>query len=163
MTRYLHKAQESSPSAMSIQDQAIPLPFDGVTIPHYSSFGIGTTPTTQITCQGGLNHLNQQDQNSESEHNNGSCISSSESANIPYMSQPLGHTTSQFQALDNCDFGICSYDGYSIDNNSYDMDALNLTTTMVAENLELPVFDVQISEPYFMNMDELWQFRNIQR
>ncbi|KAH1234175.1 hypothetical protein AAZX31_09G166100 [Glycine max] len=163
MTRYLHKAQELSPSAMSIQDQAIPLPFDGVTIPHYSSFGIGTTPTTQITCQGGLNHLNQQDQNSESEHNNGSCISSSESANIPYMSQPLGHTTSQFQALDNCDFGICSYDGYSIDNNSYDMDALNLTTTMVAENLELPVFDVQISEPSFMNMDELWQFRNIQR
>ncbi|KAG5009401.1 hypothetical protein JHK87_017916 [Glycine soja] len=153
MTRCLHKSQQSSPSAMSIQDQAIPLPFDGVTVPHYSSFGIGTTPTIQITCHGDLNHLNQHEQNSDSEHHNSSCISSSESANIPNMSQPFGYTTSQFQALDNCDFGMCLYDGYSIDNNSYDRDALNLTTTMVAGNLELPVFDCQTLETNRLNKE----------
>ncbi|TKY44720.1 transcription repressor MYB6 [Spatholobus suberectus] len=171
MTRCLQKAQESStPSTMSIQDQAIPLPLDGVS--HYSSFGIGTTPTPtpQITCQGacvnegGPNYLRQHEQNSDSEHNSGSCISSSESVNIPNMGQPLGYTTSQFQALDGCDFGICSYDGYSINNNYY-MDAFNLTTTMVAEDLKLPMIDCQISETNWLNkefacctwsMDELW-------
>ncbi|RDX79100.1 Transcription factor MYB62 [Mucuna pruriens] len=152
-TRCLQKAQEeSSPSPMSIQDQATPFPFDGAS--HYSSFGIGTAPTTQITSQGGPYYLNQHEQNSDSDHNNGSC------------------TTSQFQALDGCDFGICSYDGYSINNSAYDLDPFNLTTTMIAEDLELPVIDCQLSETNLLNkeftcstwsMDELWQFGNIQR
>jgi len=170
MTRCLHKAQESSPSAMSLQDQEIPIPFDGGF--HYSSFGIGAAPKTQITCQGGLSHLNQNEQNSDSEHNNGSSISNSESVNIQNMTQPLGCATNQFQALDNCDFDICSYDGYNIDNNAYDMDSFNLTATMDAENMKLPVIGCQISETNWLNMesecstrsnDELWQFRNIQR
>jgi len=163
MTRCVLKAQESSPSAMSLQDQEIPMPFDGGS--HYSSFRIETTPETQITCQRGLNHLNQHEQNSDSEHNNGSSISNSESVNIQYMTQPLGWcTTNQFQALDTYDFGTCSYDGYNIDNSAYDMDSFNLGATMDAENLELPV----ITETNSLNMesecstnDELWQFMNI--
>nr|KYP69709.1 Myb-related protein 305 family [Cajanus cajan] len=174
MTRYLHKAQESSSSAMSIQDQAIPLPFEGGC--HYSSFEIGTTPTTQITCQGTC--VNEGGPNclySDSEHNNGSSISSSESVNILNMDQPLEYTTSQFQALDSSDFGIFSHDGYCINNNNeYGMDAFDLTTTttMVAEDLKLPMIDCRISQTSWPNkefarsawsMDELWHFRNTQR
>ncbi|XP_052723165.1 transcription factor MYB21 isoform X2 [Vigna angularis] len=168
MTRCLHKAQESSPSAMSLQDQEIHMPSNGGF--HYSSFGIEATPETQITSQRGVNHLNQHEQNSDSEHNNGSSISNSESVNIQYMTQPLGCTTNQFQALDNYDFGICSYDGYNIDNSAYDMDSFNLAATVDAQNLELPVIGCQISETNSLNMesecstrsnDELWQFMNI--
>ncbi|KAK7314565.1 hypothetical protein VNO77_33091 [Canavalia gladiata] len=166
------KEQESSPSTMSTQNQEIPLPLDGVS----QSASFRPIPTTQITCQGtcenegGPNYLDQHEQNSDSEHNNGSCISSSESGvNFPNMTHPLEYTTSQFQALDNSnsDFGICAY----VNNNAYDMDAFNLTTTMVAEDLEFPVVDCQISENHWLNkefasstwnMDELWQFRNIQ-
>ncbi|KAL9324501.1 hypothetical protein ACSQ67_009358 [Phaseolus vulgaris] len=148
-TRYLLKAQESSPSAMPLQDQEIPLPFDGGS--HYSSFGIGATPKTQITCQGGLSHLNQHEQNSDSVHNNGSSISNSESVNMQNMSQHLGCTTNQFQALDNYDFGICSYDCYNLDNNAYDMDSFNLTATVIG---------CQISETKWLNMESECSTRN---
>ncbi|XP_027357382.1 transcription factor MYB57-like [Abrus precatorius] len=174
-SRCLHKAQESFPSTMSIQNQAIPLSFDAVS--HYSEFR--TIATTQITCEGaflnegGSNCLDQHEQNSDSEHNNGSCISSSESVNIPNMSQNLGYNSSQFLALDNnSDFGIDAYDGYKANNCAYDMDAFNLTTTMDAKDLEYPVVDCQLSESNWLNkefacstsnIDELWQFRNIQR
>ncbi|CAJ1951925.1 unnamed protein product [Sphenostylis stenocarpa] len=170
MTRCLHRAQESSPSTISLQDQEIPLPFDGAS--HYSLFGIWTAPTTELTSQGAFNHLNQQEQNSDSEHNNASSISNSESVIIPNMTQPLGYNASQVQALDNSDFGISLCDGYSIYNNAYDMNALNLTATMDAEKMELPLIGCQISETNWLNMefecstwinDELWQFRNIQR
>ncbi|XP_061357590.1 transcription factor MYB21-like [Gastrolobium bilobum] len=171
MIRCLQKAKESSSSAVSIQNQAIPLPLDGVS--HYSV--IGTIPT-QIACHGACMNegdptfLNQHEHNSDSDHNNGSCISSSESANIPNMT--LGYTNSQFQALDNSDFSSCAYDGYQVNNNNaYEMGGFNLTTTMVAEDLEFPMYDCQMSESnclnkefaYGWNMDELWQFRNIQK
>lgn len=156
MIRCLQKAKEESPSStISIQNQ--PIPFEGIS--HYSA--IGTMPT-QIPCQrtcmneGGPNYLDQYyEQNSDSEHNNGLCMSSTESTNIPNMTHPLRYTaTSQFPALDinNSDFGIFAYDGYHInDNNAYEMDdidALNLTTTnMVAEDLEYQMGDCyQISE-----------------
>ncbi|KAJ1379530.1 SANT/Myb domain [Sesbania bispinosa] len=165
MIRCLQKAKESSPSAMSIQNQAIPLPLDDIS--HYAP--IETIPT-QIPCQGacvnegGPNFLYQHEQNSDSEHNNSSCISSSESANMSNnnMTQPL---ECQFQGLNNSDFGIYVYDGYQINNNVNETGAFN--QTMIDEDLEYTMGDYQISESNWLDkefsyMNDLWQIRNIQ-
>lgn len=122
------KSKESSHSiTMTIQNQAIHLPFDGVSSSHYSS--IGTIPT-QVSCKEACMN--------EGVSNNGLCMSSSKSTNL---TQHLGYTTTQIQSLENNEFGICGYDGYYINNNS-----LNLTTTMVAE-------DFQISESNWLDKD----------
>ncbi|KAJ1437916.1 SANT/Myb domain [Sesbania bispinosa] len=169
LPKLIQKARESSCSAMSIQNQTIPLhPPDSVS--QYST--IGTIPT-QIPWQGGPNYLDQHEQNSDSEHNNGSCISFSESANIPKVPQHLGYTTSQFHTLDNnSDFGTFTYDGYQVSNSSYEMDTFKMASTRVAEDVQYPAGDCQMAESNWVNndfacsmwnTDELWQFSNLQK
>ncbi|KAK7320037.1 hypothetical protein RJT34_04766 [Clitoria ternatea] len=167
MPRLLQKAKESlsSSSAMSIQNQAnIPLPFDGVS--QHSS--IGTIPSSQIPWQGGpcMNeagptNMDQHEQNSDSEHNNGSCISFSESAN-----HHLGYTTTQFH---DDDFGNFTYNDYHhVNNNPYEMDTFKTAT----EDVQYPVDDSQMAGSNWVNngfacnmwnTDELWQFSNLQK
>ncbi|XP_061344991.1 transcription factor MYB62-like [Gastrolobium bilobum] len=173
MPRLLQKAKESSSSAMSIQGQAIPLPLDSVS--HYST--VGTIPT-QIPWQGPCmneavpNYLDQHEHNSDSEHTNGSCISFSESANIPKVPQHMGYTTTQFHALDNNDFGTFTYDGYHVNNSGYEMDTFEMESARVAEDVQYPVGDCQMAESNLVNndfacsmwsMDELWKFSNLQK
>ncbi|OIW21095.1 hypothetical protein TanjilG_29228 [Lupinus angustifolius] len=126
--KLLQKAKESS-SSMSIQNQSIPIPLGSG--PQYSAI------PTQIPWQGpcineatGPNYLDQHAQNSDSEHNNGSCISFSESANISKVSNLLGYTKNQFYGLGTNDFGTLTYDEYGVNNNAYEMDAFNITTTI---------------------------------
>ncbi|KAK7358278.1 hypothetical protein VNO77_00204 [Canavalia gladiata] len=180
MPRLLQKAKESSSSssssAMSIQNQAIPLPIEGVS--QHST--LRTTPT-QIPMQGpcmneaGPTYLDQHEQNSDSEHNNGSCISFSESANIPKVPQNLGYNTGQFyHALNNSDFGTFIYDGYHHvnNNNAYEIESFKTQTAKVAEHVQYPVGDCQMAGSNWVNngfacgmwnMDELWQFSNLQK
>ncbi|CAJ2636997.1 unnamed protein product [Trifolium pratense] len=148
------KSKESFSS--TIQDQSIPLPLDGVS--HYSSI---ETIQTQVP------YLDHYEINSDSEQNNGLCMSSSESTNMPNITQPLEYTTSQFQSLDNNEYDICSYDGYHINNNS-----LNLKSTMVAEDLEYQMGDFNILESNWLDkefactstwdLNELLQVRSTQ-
>ncbi|TKY60934.1 Transcription factor MYB21 [Spatholobus suberectus] len=173
--RLLQKAKESSSSAMSIQNQTIPLPLDGVS--QHSTIGtIPSRPPWQGPCmnEAGPTYLDQHEQNSDSEHNNGSCISFSESANIPKVSQHFGHTISQFHALNNNDFGtFTTYDGYHhVNNNAYEMDTFKTPTARVAEDVQYPIGDCQMAGSNWVNsdfacsvwnMDELWQFSKLQK
>nr|QSD99687.1 MYB family transcription factor [Melilotus albus] len=153
------RSKESiQPQTTNIQNKSIPLPLEGVT--HYSS--VGTIPTQ-------VPYKDLYEINSVSEHNNGLRMSSSESTNMPnIMTRSLEITTGQFQSLDNSEFDISAYDGYLINNNS-----LNLKTTMVAEDLEYQVGDVQMSENNWLDkefactsrwdLNELLQVRNTQK
>ncbi|XP_027341477.1 transcription factor MYB62-like [Abrus precatorius] len=172
--RLLQKARESSSSAMSIHNQPIPLPLDGVS----QHLTVGTIPT-QAPMQGpcmneaGSTYLDQHEHNSDSEHNNGSCISLSESANIPKVHQDLGYTTRQFHALNNNNnFGTYTYDGYHVNNNAYEIDTFKIATPRVTEHVQYPVGDCQMAGSNWVNngfacsmwnMDELWQFSNLQK
>ncbi|KAG5030207.1 hypothetical protein JHK87_013721 [Glycine soja] len=176
MPRLLQKAKESSSSAMSIQNQATPMPFDGVS--QHST--VGTIPSHSHTpwqgpCmnEAGPTYMDQHEQNSDSEHNNGSCISLSESANFPKVPQHFGRTTiTQYHALNNNDFGTFTYDGYNVSNNVYEMDNFKTPTTRVAEDAQYPTGDCQMVGSNWVNsdfacnmwnMDELWQFSKLQK
>ncbi|KAH1049578.1 hypothetical protein AAZX31_08G041600 [Glycine max] len=171
MPRLLQKAKESSSSNMSIQNQAIPMPFDYVS----QHLTVGTIPPWQGPCmnEAGPTYMDQHEQNSDSEHNNGSCISLSESANIPKVPQHFGHTTiTQFHALNTNDFGTFTYEGYNVNNNVYEMDNFKTTTTWVAEDAQYPIGDCQMVGSNWVNndfacnmwnMDELWQFSKLQK
>nr|QSD99670.1 MYB family transcription factor [Melilotus albus] len=139
------KSKESSNSTMTIQNQSI-----------------GTIPTQ-------VPYKDLYEINSDSEHNNGLCMSFSESTNMPnIMTQSLEITTGQFQSLDDSEFDISAYDGYLINNNS-----LNWKSTMVAKNLELQVGDYQMSKNNWLDkefactntwdLNELLQIRNTQK
>ncbi|XP_057415066.1 transcription factor MYB62-like isoform X2 [Lotus japonicus] len=157
MPKLLQKAKESSSSAMSIiQNQDIPLPPDSVS--QYST--IPTPIPWEGPCmnEAGPSYLDQH------EHNNGSCKSFSESANIPKVPQQLGYTTNQFHALDNNDFDTFTYDGF-------EMDTFKMGAVKVTEDVQFSVGDCHMAESNWVhndfacgmwNMDELWQFRNLQ-
>ncbi|RDY07002.1 Transcription factor MYB62, partial [Mucuna pruriens] len=174
MPRLLQKARESSSSsAMAIQNQAIPFPLDGVS--HHST--IGTIPSqTPWLNEAGPTYMDQHEQNSDSEHNNGSCISFSESANIPKVSQHFGDTITQFHALNGNDFGTFTCDGYHhhVNNNAYEMDTFKTPTARVAEGVQYPIGDCQMAGSNWVNNDfacsgmwniddELWQFSKLQK
>ncbi|XP_020220915.1 transcription factor MYB62 [Cajanus cajan] len=159
--RLLQKVKESpSSSTMSIQNQAIPLPQGGV-----SHSSVGTMPS-QTPWQGLC--MNEAGPTySDSDHNNGSCISFSESANVPNVPQHFGHTINQFH-----DFGNFTYDGYHENNNAYEMDTFKTPTARVAEDVQYPIADCQMAGANWVNndfacsmwnMDEFWQFSKLQK
>jgi len=176
MPRLLQKAKESSSSSsvMSIENQAIiPLLLDdGVS----QQSTVGTMPWQGpcVSMNGGSpTYMDQHEQNSDSEHNSGSCISFSESANIPKGSQHFGHTMDQFHALSNNDFATFSYDAYHVNDNAYEMATIKTTTARVAaQDLQYPIGDCQTAATDWLsndfactmwNMDELWQFSKFQK
>lgn len=152
MPRLMQKARETSasanlPSAMSIQNEMIPLPIGNVA----ECPQIGTVPTQMIPWQGpGVMN--------ETVVQNSSCLSSSssESSNIPEVSQ--------FQALDNSDMSSFMYDGYYVNNNTYDMEAFNLGTTVTTSEAAMAGnwMNNDVSQCSMWGMDELWQFKNLQ-
>ncbi|KAE9613913.1 putative transcription factor MYB-HB-like family [Lupinus albus] len=160
--KLLQKSKETFSSSISIQNQTIPMPLD-------SDSQYSTIPT-QIPCQGssinelaGPNHLDQHEQNSDSEHNNGSCISFSESANISKVPNLLGYTSNQFHGLGANDFSTLTYDGYDVNNSAYEMGTFNMATT---------ISDCQMLDSNWVNkdlacrtwnMDELWQHSHLQK
>ncbi|ESW32375.1 hypothetical protein PHAVU_002G317000 [Phaseolus vulgaris] len=175
MPRLLQKAKESSSSSssvMPIQNQAIPLLLDdGVS----QQSTVGSIPW-QGPCMsmngGSSTYMEQHEQNSDSEHNSGSCISFSESANIPKVSQHFGHTMDQFHGLSNNEFGSFSYDGYHVNDNAYEMNTFKTTTARVAQDFQYPVGDCQTAATGWLsndfactmwNTDELWQFSKLQK
>ncbi|XP_019446256.1 PREDICTED: transcription factor MYB24-like isoform X2 [Lupinus angustifolius] len=163
--KLLQKAKESFSSSISIQNQTIPMPLDNDS--QYS------TIPTQIPCQGpcinelsGPNHLEQHEQNSDSEHNNGSCISFSESANISKVPNLLGYTINQFHGLGANDFGPLTYDGYDVNNCAYEMDTFNMASTnsdcqMLDSNWVNKDFACRMFDQTW-SMDELWQHSHLQ-
>ncbi|CAL0312438.1 unnamed protein product [Lupinus luteus] len=160
--KLLQKARESFSSSISIQNHTIPMPLD-------SDSQYSTIPT-QIPCQGpcinelaGPNHLEQHEHNSDSEHNNGSCISFSDSTNISKVPNLFGYTTNQFHGLGANEFGTLTYDGYDVNNSAYEMDTFNMAST---------VSDCQMLDGNWVNkdfacrtwsMDELWQHSHLQK
>ncbi|BAT72778.1 hypothetical protein LR48_Vigan847s001900 [Vigna angularis] len=173
MPRLLQKVKESSSSsAMSIQNQAIPLVLDdGVS----QQSTIGTIPWQGacVSMNGGSpTYMDQHEQNSDSEHNSGSCISFSESANMPKVSHHFGHTMDQFHSLSNNDFGTYSYDPYHVNDNAYEMETFKAATAKVAQDVQYPIADCQTAGTDWLsndfactmwNIDELWQFSKLQK
>lgn len=148
--RLLQKVRESSSLAMSIQNQPIPLPLDSVS--QYSDVA-GTILPSQIPWT--VNEvvptiLDQHENNSDSEHNNSSCISFSESTNIPKMPHhSVYNNSTKFHDLDhnNNDLGNFMYHGYH--DNAYELD----TFKMANEDVQYLVGDCQLAESYWMNND----------
>ncbi|XP_027917669.1 transcription factor MYB62-like [Vigna unguiculata] len=173
MPRLLQKVKESScSSAMSIQNQEIPLVLDDGVSQHST---VGTIPW-QGPCvsmnEGSPTYMDQHEQNSDSEHNSGSCISFSESANIPKVSHHFAHTMDQFHALSSNDFGTYSYEGYHVNDNAYEIETFKPASARVAQDVQYPIADSQTPPTDWLsndfacsmwNIDELWQFSKLQK
>ncbi|QCD85321.1 myb proto-oncogene protein [Vigna unguiculata] len=173
MPRLLQKVKESScSSAMSIQNQEIPLVLDDGVSQHST---VGTIPW-QGPCvsvnEGSPTYMDQHEQNSDSEHNSGSCISFSESANIPKVSHHFAHTMDQFHALSSNDFGTYSYEGYHVNDNAYEIETFKPASARVAQDVQYQIADSQTPPTDWLsndfacsmwNIDELWQFSKLQK
>ncbi|KAJ8753702.1 hypothetical protein K2173_026378 [Erythroxylum novogranatense] len=120
-----------------------------------------------ITMQGMEHH----EQNSESERCTDSCLSSMESINISQTSQLPEYRTSPFQSVaNNGDYSTSDKDCL-IASNCNGMEAINLLTMSALGEIGNSVGNSHTDENGLVgcdfedtlwNMDELWQFRNLQ-
>ncbi|XP_011045847.1 PREDICTED: myb-related protein Zm38-like [Populus euphratica] len=177
MPRLLQKIGGSSTfsSAMTCQSPAV-----SQLIPNYapqlSAFPTALPPPQQqeapLDMSVVMHCMEHREQTSDSEHGTSSCISSAESMNVSQMSHLSEYPKSPYQAMgNNGDYSTLVKDCYYVDSNFYDMEAINFATMSVPGELGISAVDRHMGDGDWAgydygdtvwNMDELWQFRNLQ-
>lgn len=158
MPRLLQKIEGSTTAATS--DPVSPIPDNPLFFTQNSTLLTPPPPPTQV--------LLGQDQNSDSEHGtSASCISSTESINVSQMSQLSEYlTSSSLPSIGDYNALIKTY----VD--SYDMDVVNnFANISESPGFGMPEGNSHMAESDWTgyelldatwNVDELWQFRNLQ-
>ncbi|XVF12301.1 hypothetical protein REPUB_Repub08aG0104300 [Reevesia pubescens] len=158
---------------------------ENTTIPQYldqTSQHQALTIVQQIPGQGpgnlseAVQSLDQQEQNSDSEHYASSYASSSSESmnNMSKISSFAEYQTSPFRIIGNNDYNTLAKNCYyvdNVDNNScYDMETINLASTSTLGNFASPAGDCQTAENNWVNdgfadalwsMGELWELRSL--
>lgn len=181
MPRLLQKIEGSAPSAaMLSQSSTISQPVNYASQHSVLPPPLPPPPPQQqeVPGQGAYDmsvtghSLEHHEQNSDSEHCASSCISSAESLNISQMSQLSEYPRSPFHTIgNNSDYSTFVKDCYYVDSNCYDMETINLATMSVPGGFGNPAGNRHMAESDWTgydfgdtmwNMDELWQFKNLQ-
>ncbi|KAL3575057.1 hypothetical protein D5086_023158 [Populus alba] len=177
MPRLLQKigGSSTSSSAMTCQSPAVSQVIPSYA-PQFSAFPTALPPPQQqeapFDMSVMMHCMEHREQTSDSEHGTSSCISSAESMNVSQMSRLSEYPKSPFQAMgNNGDYSTLVKDCYYVDSNFYDMEAINLATMSVPGDLGISAADRHMGDGDWAgydfgdtvwNMDELWQFRNLQ-
>ncbi|KAI9381045.1 hypothetical protein POPTR_015G046200v4 [Populus trichocarpa] len=180
MPRLLQKigGSSTSSSAMPSQRPAVVSQPNLNYAPQFSTFPPALPPLVQqqeapLDMSVTMHYLEPHEQTSDSELGTSSCISSAESMNVSQMSQLSEYPTSPFQAIGNnsSEYSTLAKGCYYVDSNCYDMEAINLATMPVPGELGISAGDRHMEDgdwgaydfgDTMWNMDELWQFRNLQ-
>ncbi|CAK7349712.1 unnamed protein product [Dovyalis caffra] len=171
MPRLLQKigGSSTSSSAMPSLSPAVSQPILNYAPQLSSTFTPALPPLQQeahLDVSVTMHGLEHHDQTSDSEHGTSSCISSAESMNVSHMSQLSEYPTSPFQALgNNSDYSTLVKDGYYVDSNCYDMEAIDLATMSMPGELGISAGDRHMADDNWAgcdfgdtmwNVDELW-------
>ncbi|KAJ8773127.1 hypothetical protein K2173_028304 [Erythroxylum novogranatense] len=112
-----------------------------------------------------------QDQNADSEQCTGPCLSSTESLNIPEIPRVSQYPTSPFHVIDNNSDRTTFVKDCFVESTCYGMETINLANMSVSGGVGNSAGNSHTAESGWIgcdfgdtlwNIDELWQFRNLQ-